>query len=207
MTERSKKTSLFIKIFLGVFFINLASNLLFVYIIYIGYEGVIAQIRPFLSIDVYDIWLVSVPYLLLIILASTLFTALFANKIMKPLRKLLEAMRQIKRGNLNVKIESIAEDEIGDIAHEFNAMIARLKEAKEALEDEKMILEVRVKARTKELEELAQGLEEKVKERTKELQGRIDQLERFHQLTVGREIKMMELKKELERAHRKNKEN
>lgn len=126
---------------------------------------------------------------------------------MKPLKKLLEAMRQIKRGNLNVKIELSAKDEIGDIAQEFNAMIARLKEAKEALEDEKMILEVRVKARTKELEELAQGLEEKVKERTKELQGRIDQLERFHQLTVGREMKMMELKKELERTQRKNKEN
>lgn len=206
MSNRLKKTSLFIKIFLGVLFINIVSNLLFVYIIYIGYENVIAQIRPFLSVNVYDIWLISIPYLLLIVLASTLFTALFANKIMKPLKKLLEAMNQVKRGNLGIIIESTAKDEIGEISREFNNMIAKLKEMKEALEDEKSILEIRVKARTKELEELAHALEEKVKERTKELQGRIDQLERFHKLTVGREMKMIELKKELEKLQRKIKQ-
>lgn len=205
--KNSKRISLFIKIFLGVLLINLVSNFLVVYIIYNGYEGIISQLRPFLSINVYDIWLVSVPYLLLIVLASTIFTALFANKIMKPLKNLLEAIRQIKKGNLNVKIKLITKDEIGDIAQEFNDTIERLKKMKEALEDEKIVLEIRVKARTRELRELAQVLDEKVKERTKELQARIDQLERFHRLTIGREMKMIDLKKELERMHRKNKEN
>ena len=41
-------------------------------------------------------------------------------------------------------------------------------------------------------------LEKKVKERTKELQIRIEELEKYHMLTVGRELKMIELKKEIE---------
>lgn len=50
-----------------------------------------------------------------------------------------------------------------------------------------------------ELKKLQEGLEEKVKERTKELQERIDELERLHKLTVGREIKMIELKEEIKK--------
>jgi PAS domain S-box-containing protein len=50
-----------------------------------------------------------------------------------------------------------------------------------------------------ELKKLQEGLEEKVKERTREFQERIDELERFHRLMVGRELKMIELKKEIKR--------
>jgi len=68
-------------------------------------------------------------------------------------------------------------------------------------------LEIRVAARTKELQELNKSLEEKVQERTRELQERLNELERFHRLTVGRELKMIELKKELEQLRAKNKKN
>jgi len=71
------------------------------------------------------------------------------------------------------------------------------------LEGAKTILEVKVKERTKELQELADSLEAKVKERTKELQARVDELERFHKLTTGRELKMIELKRERLRDCRK----
>jgi signal transduction histidine kinase len=64
-------------------------------------------------------------------------------------------------------------------------------------EDAKMVLEIKVKARTGELEELAEGLEKKVSERTKELKNKIDEMEKFQKFTIGRELKMMELKKEL----------
>jgi len=50
-----------------------------------------------------------------------------------------------------------------------------------------------------EIKTLQQNLEEKVKARTRELEQRIDELERFHDLTVGRELKMLELKKEIKR--------
>jgi predicted hydrocarbon binding protein len=54
-------------------------------------------------------------------------------------------------------------------------------------EEEKMILLTR------------KELEEKIKETTLALEERIQELEKFHRLTVGREIKMVELKEEIER--------
>ena len=72
-----------------------------------------------------------------------------------------------------------------------------LLEAQEEIEVAKVILEIKVQARTRELKELAENLEEKVGERTKELQGKINELERFQKLMIGRELKMVELKKEI----------
>lgn len=48
-------------------------------------------------------------------------------------------------------------------------------------------------------EEYAKGLELKVQERTKELQTRIADLEQFERVTVGRELRMTELKQEVEK--------
>jgi PAS domain S-box-containing protein len=67
------------------------------------------------------------------------------------------------------------------------------------LEEAKSVLEIKVKARTKELSELAQSLEEKVREKTKELQEKLEELEKFQKITVERELKMVELKKEIEK--------
>lgn len=58
-----------------------------------------------------------------------------------------------------------------------------------------------------ELKELQESLEKKVKERTKELQERIDELERFQKLTEGRELRMIELKEEIERLKERVKAN
>jgi len=72
-----------------------------------------------------------------------------------------------------------------------------LEIAKKSLEESKGILEIKVHARTAELEELTRNLENEVKKRTKELQERVDELERFRRLTVGRELKMIEMKKRI----------
>ena len=74
-----------------------------------------------------------------------------------------------------------------------------LETSRKEIEEAKQLLEIKVKARTQELEELAASLEENVKERTKELQEKIDELERFQRLTVGRELKMIALKEELKK--------
>jgi len=74
-----------------------------------------------------------------------------------------------------------------------------LTKKEKELREERASLTIKVKARTKELEELTQSLDKKVQERTKQLQTRINQLERFTKLTVGREIRMSELKKEIEK--------
>jgi PAS domain S-box-containing protein len=51
-------------------------------------------------------------------------------------------------------------------------------------------------SKTKEFQE---ELEKKVKEKTKELEEKIEELERFSKLTMGRELKMVELKNEIAR--------
>ncbi len=55
----------------------------------------------------------------------------------------------------------------------------------------------------KKIKDYSFNLEQKVSDRTKELQGKIEELERFHELTVDREYKMIELKKELEELKNK----
>jgi PAS domain S-box-containing protein len=48
-----------------------------------------------------------------------------------------------------------------------------------------------------ESKEFQKKLEETVRERTKQLRRRLNELEIFHNMTVGRELKMIELKKEI----------
>lgn len=54
-----------------------------------------------------------------------------------------------------------------------------------------------------ELKRYQRELEEKVRERTRELQEKIAELEKFQRLAVGRELKMVELKKEIEKLKEK----
>jgi len=74
-----------------------------------------------------------------------------------------------------------------------------VRERTKELEEVKGVLEIKVRARTKELSELTQSLEEQVRERTNELQEKLEELEGFQKLAVGRELEMVELKKEKER--------
>ena len=72
-------------------------------------------------------------------------------------------------------------------------------ETQDELETTSAALEIKVEARTRELRELAQSLDTQVKEKTKDLQEKINDLERFNKLSVGRELKMIELKKEIKK--------
>jgi len=56
---------------------------------------------------------------------------------------------------------------------------------------------LRLEKKIKELERAKEGLEEKVKERTKDLQERVEELERFNKIAIARELKMAELKEEI----------
>lgn len=62
-----------------------------------------------------------------ILLAITLGIYI-SNKILKPINNLTETIKEIAGGNLEKKIKITAEDEIGELAEEFNSMTERLKE-------------------------------------------------------------------------------
>lgn len=80
---------------------------------------------------------------------------------------------------------------------EVQEKIGEIERSKKILEEAKAVLEIRVAARTRELKELSQNLDEQVKIRTQELEKKIAELERANKLMVDREIRMAELKREL----------
>ncbi|MCK4782054.1 HAMP domain-containing protein [Candidatus Parcubacteria bacterium] len=140
----------------------------------------------------------------LLVLILVIFVSIILNRnLVRPLQNLIKGIRKVSEGNLDIKLKVISRDEIGELTSSFNAMVEDLKKSKTALEEEKASLEIKVKARTRELAELNQTLEEQVKTRTKELQNRINELERFHKLTIGREVKMIELKQEIKKLEEK----
>ena len=90
--------------------------------------------------------------------------------------------------------------------------ISKEKLAKEQIEQEvqKRTFELKnaqvsLEARTTELEKLKSGLEISVAERTEELKNKVTELERTNKSMIDRELKMIELKKEIEELKESNK--
>jgi len=142
----------------------------------------------------------------IILIFIFIISIFFSQLIVSPIKKLRSGMEIIRKGNLDYRVDIHTNDEIEDLGTAFNQMTEELKKYHSASEESKAILQIKVKARTKELEELAEGLEGKVKDRTKQLEKRLNELEKFHKLTVGREIKMIKLKKEIQKLKSKDKE-
>ena len=140
---------------------------------------------------------------LLIVTFIIFFSIFLSQKLTYPIKKLIRGTNELGKGNLSVRINVKTKDEFETLANSFNKMAADLEESYSLIEEEKQSLEIKVAARTKELKELAVGLEEKVKGRTKQLQERVDELEEFHRLTIGRETRMMELKKKIKELEEK----
>ncbi len=79
------------------------------------------------------------------------------------------------------------------------AFVTNIVQKQKEVEENKATLEIKIVARTKELKELTDVLEEQARERTKELQDKIEELRRFNKLAIGRELKMIALKEEIEK--------
>jgi hypothetical protein len=77
-----------------------------------------------------------------------------------------------------------------------------LLEAQEEIEATKNALEIKVADRTKELKEAAESLDDQVREKTRKLQEKVEELEKFNKLVVGRELKMVQLKEEVEKLQK-----
>ena len=128
-------------------------------------------------------------YFILISVISLVFISLagflLSKSITKPLSNLTNGVAEMGKGNLDYRIYINSKDEIEELANTFNQMAKDLKKSKAKLD------------------EYNRELGGRVKERTEELQARVDELERFHRLTVGRELKMIELKNKIEELEEK----
>ncbi len=114
----------------------------------------------------------------LIALGATLW---FLSKfVISNIISLTELAKTIAGGDLSKRIDIKSHDEIGQLAASFNEMAEKLKEYYSGLEQ-------KVLERTKELETVRNSLKEN-----------LDESNRINKLMVGRELKMVELKKETE---------
>jgi HAMP domain-containing protein len=179
LTMTDIETSGVIRINIGVrlriFFMTLVS----VSMITVGY---LAYVR--FEADFGEAFVMIIFGVILVIIAAVL-GHLASHSITDPLQGLVIGAKRVSAGDLTTKVPVVSVDEIGQLATLFNQMTENLKKSRSELERSKANLEYEVAARTKELQE------------------KLETLEKFEEVTVGRELKMIELEKEIERLKNK----
>jgi two-component system, NtrC family, sensor kinase len=99
---------------------------------------------------VYSFFGIGVLGVLLVLLLSFFIT----TGIIRPLRRMVWATRQIAGGDLSLELPISTKDEIGQLAESFNHMLVSLKEARQELEDYGRTLEEKVDQRSEQLKKV-----------------------------------------------------
>ncbi len=105
------------------------------------------------------IWGAAITILLTILLSPVILHYGFNKVIVARVERLANAKKQVAQGNLDIKVESSADDEIGDLFASFNVMVRQLIVYRENERDSRLQLEYKVKERTEELEQTNHALE------------------------------------------------
>ncbi len=84
---------------------------------------------------------------LIITLILFIIVLFLSDKLTKPMRHLMKTMNKAENGNLDVKIDIIKEDEIGQLSMSFNNMISKIKLLMEkSIKEEQLKKEIELEA-------------------------------------------------------------
>jgi nitrate/nitrite-specific signal transduction histidine kinase len=148
--------------------------------------------------------------LLLVVLNGMVFSGMFV----RPLKKIRRATREIGEGDFDCKVSVDTGDEIEDLADSLNVMSEKLRESRNQLKEQSNQLAEKVRERTKGLQRTNERLQQMYKEREEtlkklgevnqalmrtkeELENKLAKLEQFSRVSVGRELRMRELKEKI----------
>lgn len=108
--------------------------------------------------------------------------------IIKPIRLINKGLEGVTKNDLSLRVKVGSRDELGQLASSFNHMMEMLEKTR------------------KELKGHSKNLEKKVKERTGELESKNKALEKFNKSAIGRETKMISLKRKIAELEKELKE-
>jgi methyl-accepting chemotaxis protein len=128
--------------------------------------------------------LFSVILLIVATALSVLLTLILVNQITSPILTLTKAVDDVRLGKLDFPVPTKSDDEIGKLSHTLVQMTAELKKSKE------------------DQQSYNKNLEFEVDKRTKELREKMEEMQRLQKLTIDRELKMVELKDEIDRLRK-----
>ncbi len=111
-----------------------------------------------------------------VLILGGIVVTIINTALTRPISELIKGAHEISGGNLKYRVNIIRKDEIGELAESFNAMTESLSEANKVLN-----------------EEIAERL--RVED---DLNKRVHELEDFYNMSVGRELRMKELKTNIE---------
>lgn len=131
-----------------------------------------------------------------LLIVSVIIGLFYGKTISNSIERMADVAKKIASGDIKQRIKIESKDEIGYLANVFNQMVENIEKNQKELKEAEEKLEKRVQERTLELGNLKDNLEKIVAEKTEELRRQIEDLERFKSLSIGRELKMVELKKE-----------
>ncbi|MFH2020630.1 MAG: HAMP domain-containing protein [archaeon] len=113
------------------------------------------------------------------IIFVSVFYLMLRLVVLSPINKINAGLEEIAKNNLEYQIRIKSNDEFEQVATSFNNMTQEIKISR------------------KEQIRYSKWLEQEVTKKTKELQEKLNDLEKFQKITINRELKMIELKKQL----------
>jgi HD-GYP domain-containing protein (c-di-GMP phosphodiesterase class II) len=104
--------------------------------------------------------------ILIVVLVSVILSFLFSHLVMKPMKNLLSAIRDVESGNWDAKVEIAGNDELGVIGTSFNKMIEEINKLyKKNISKERELSRIKLELEhKKKLEDLNTQLKLKIKE-------------------------------------------